>query len=108
MICTLCKRDLPETEFFPSFLRRKQHQCRKCCYEKYNKKAQKKYMDSIKKYPEKDFETFFGGYTITILNYSKKSEYRYTIKSTKSILLQTNDTEQFMAEVSKIISQCTQ
>ena len=107
MICTICKRDLPESEFYPSFIRRKQYQCRKCAYEKWGKKAQKKYTDSIKEYPDKEFENICGGYTITILNYSKTYENKYTIKSTKGTIFETNSPEQFLQEISRIISQCT-
>lgn len=107
MICTICKRDLPESDFYPSFIRRKQHQCRKCSYEKWGKKAQKKYTDSIKEYPDREFENICGGYVITILNYSKPSESRYAIKSTNGEIFTTNSSEKFMEEIKMIISRYT-
>ena len=66
--CTLCKKDLPETDFYPSFIKKHQYQCKKCSYDKYAKKSIKKYANSLKKIPEKEFDFFCGGYTIKIMS----------------------------------------
>lgn len=103
MKCTLCGKDLPENEFYPSLLKKKQHHCKKCFYEHYQKKAIKKYEESLKKFPELDFNRYCGGYEIKILNYAKNGEYKYIIKSTVSEFLQTNDKEKFINKIKNIL-----
>lgn len=100
--CTLCHKDLPESEFYPSALQRGQHQCKKCCYQAYGKRNTQKYVESIRQLPERNFDTFYGGYTISILNYAREGEYKYVIRSTDGKCFATNDSDAFMAEVGKI------
>lgn len=102
--CTLCGKDLPESEFSPSFLKRKQFQCKKCVYERYGKKAQKKYFDSLDELAEKVFDAYYGGYVIKILNFAKPNEFKYIITSTKGDSLYTNNKQEFIEYINRIIS----
>lgn len=102
--CTICHRELPESEFTPSFLKRGQHQCKKCVYEKYGKKAQEKYLKSISELPEKNFDEFYGGYVIKVLNFTRKGEFKYIINSTKGDTFQTNSKDDFLDKINKILT----
>lgn len=101
--CTLCHKDLPESAFYPSALKRHQHQCKKCSYDMYGKKHNQKYADNIKKLPEREFDVFYGGYTIKILNYVRGTECKYNIISTKGNTFSTNDGNDFIEKIKKIV-----
>lgn len=103
-VCSLCKKELPKSEFYPSNLKKRLYHCKKCIYEHYGKKAKKKYEDSIKKFDEKQFNNFYGGYTITILNYVRENEFKYIIKGTDGYFLQTNDSEEFKVKLNELVS----
>lgn len=101
--CSLCHKDLPESEFYPSTLRKGLRHCKKCCYERWGKKNVKKYTESIKELPEQDLNRYYGGIRISILNFTKKGEYKYHINSTEGFSLETNDKEEFIEHLLKII-----
>ena len=100
--CTLCHKDLPESEFYPSALQRGQHQCKKCCYQAYGKRNTQKYIESIRQLPERNFDTFYGGYTISILNYAREGEYKYVIRSTDGSVFQTTCKSDFLLKIDEI------
>lgn len=101
--CTQCHKELNESYFFPSFLKKHQYQCKKCHYEKWGKKANIKYAKSLKELPIKDLDRYCGGYKIFVLNYVKAHEYKYTIKSTKGEIFQTNNLSEFLEHFNLII-----
>lgn len=94
--CTLCHQDLPESDFYPSALKKGQYQCRKCTYEHYQKKSNKKYSESLKQLDEIDFDRFYGGFNIKVLNYPRPNEYKYVIMPTRGKTYVTNSLEDFM------------
>ena len=101
MICTVCHRDLPEGEFYPSSLKRGWHICKKC----HNKKTApsvKKYQASLKTLDDLDFNRFWGGFTIKVLNFARDGEYRYSAKSTDGSICQTNDKGEFVDYLKKV------
>ena len=102
--CTLCGKELPEGEFTPSFIKRGQHQCKKCVYERYGKKAQKKYFNSISELEDKEFDKFCGGYVIKVLNFVRNGEFKYIISSTTGDTFRTNDKGEFYEHISKILT----
>ena len=102
MICKICKRDLPRDAFYNSILNRNQHICKKC----HNKKTQEgreKYYNSMKKLHEKDFNRYFGGYTISILNFAQEGEYKFLIKDTTGETLLTSNKELFLQNLKKVV-----
>lgn len=101
--CTICHKELPDSEFYPSQLKKHNYQCKKCSYEKYGKKGIQKYFAEIKELPNKNFDSFCGGYIVAILNYVKKNEYKYTIKGTNGIMIQTNDVDYFRKKFDEVI-----
>ena len=101
MKCTICKRDLPEDSFYPSSIKHYQYQCRECI-----RKQNNAYQKEVRESAYKDFDRFYGGYVISILNYP--SPCRYTIKGTKGLLISTNDSNEFINKVKEIIEQYTE
>ncbi len=101
--CTLCNQELPECEFYPSDLKRGLHHCKKCRYKHWGKKSIKKYTESIKELPNFDFNRHLGGYTVSIINYVKPNEHRYTIKGTDGVLVKTNDVKTFKIKLNEIL-----
>lgn len=100
--CIHCKQELPESSFYPSSLERGWRICKKCQNQKQyisNKKyflQKRETTKQAEEQAEKDaFEKVFGGYTIIILNSSKKNEFRYAIKGTDGTFLQTNNPNVF-------------
>lgn len=112
--CTHCKKELPESDFYNSNLKRGWRCCKKCCNQiayKNNKtykirkkenKIRKKEKQEIAK--ERTFDGLFSGYNFIILNYVKKGEFKYIIKSTDGFFLQTNDLKAFKLKLSEILS----
>lgn len=103
--CTLCGQELPECEFYPSDLRKGLHHCKKCRYKRWGKNSTKKYNDSLKKLPEIDFNRHLGGYKVSIINYVRPSEYKYIIKGTNGLLIQTNDVQTFKTKLNEILDE---
>jgi hypothetical protein len=101
--CSLCHRELPDSEFYPSTLRKGLRHCKKCCYERWGKKNVKKYTESIKELPEQDLNRYYGGYSISIINFVRKGEYKYIIKGTDGVLVQTNDVQTFKTKLNEIL-----
>ena len=97
--CTLCHQDLPESDFYPSALKKSQYQCRKCIYEHYQKKSNKKYNESLKQLDEKDFDRYYGGIKINITNYPQEFE----ISQTSGEYFRTKNKEEFIEHLLKII-----
>ena len=74
--CKICKRKLPECEFYPCNLNHKRYICRDCCT-----KSRK---------IDENFNV--GGWKIIFLNYVKKGECRFQAKNTVDHrLYATND-----------------
>lgn len=102
-ICTICKKELADSQFYPSQLKKHNYQCKKCSYEKYNKKNIKKYVEELKNLPSTNFDKFYGGYTVVILNYTKPKEYKYVIKGTNGLMIQTNDVDYFRKKFEELV-----
>lgn len=85
--CHSCHRELPESAYSPSGLNRGYIFCRDCC-KKWNRESKKRYLakrKQIKNYKETmEFDSYFGGYTISMLYNPKKGESKYAIYSTKT------------------------
>lgn len=91
--CTICHRELPDTEFYPSLLKKYDYKCKKC-----HQKRCKDYNNSIKNFVEEDFNRYYGGFNIKILNFARPNEYKFIIESTKETArpFYTNDLKEFM------------
>ena len=100
--CSLCHKELPESEFYPSTLKKGLRHCKKCSYERWYKKNNKKYVDSVKKLEEEDVNRYYGGYTVSIINFVRKGEYKYIIKSTNGDIFQTNCKADFLLKINEI------
>lgn len=107
MICTKCRKDLPESAFYPSVLAKKGKQC-KTCWNKRSNENQRKKIIRDRQHAQEDedilFDTLFGGYVITIINHIKNGEYKYTIKTANKMLLQTNETPVFRKKMEEILT----
>jgi len=100
MICNHCKRDLPKSAFSPSRKKLPWHTCKEC----ENKKAKTYRINQIlDEECESKFDSFYGGYIVAILNYVKKNEYKYTIKGTNGLMIQTNDVDYFRKKFDEVI-----
>lgn len=98
-VCSLCKRELPDSEFYPTALKRYQYQCKECTHKRNNN-----YNAEIRDLPDKDFNRFYGGYVVAILNHVRKNEYKYTIKGTDGFMIQTNDIEYFRKKFDELVT----
>lgn len=98
MKCNYCKEELPESEFYPSLIKRGWCICHKCYY-KYNLKYTKKYNQSLKELSEKDFDRYYGGIKINITNYPQEFE----ISQTSGEYFRTKNKEEFIEHLLKII-----
>lgn len=97
-ICTICHRELPDSKFHKSDLKRYHYQCIKCSREKNNK-----YTAEVRDLPNEEFDRFYGGYTVAILNHVRPNEYKYTIKGTDGLMIQTNDIDYFRKKFEEVI-----
>lgn len=95
--CSICKRELPDSAFYPTYLKRYQYQCKEC-----QQKKNKKYQEEIKELDNNDFNRFYGGYIVAILNHIRPREYKYTIKGTNGYMVQTNDLDYFKKKLNEI------
>lgn len=100
MKCAHCKKDLDESEFSPSRLNGPSHVCKTC-----QAKMEEKYRNRriLQSEAEKDFDRYFGGYSIFILNTTFPKEHKYTIKDTKGNLFQTNNLDSFQEKLKEIL-----
>lgn len=98
--CTICHRELPEKSFYKKYLKHYKYQCMDCV-----RKQNREYQAEIKNQPQKDFDKYYGGYVITVLNYPKP--FRYSIKGTNGYFFYTNDDEEFLKELQTIIGSYT-
>lgn len=96
--CTICHKILPDSQFYKSNLKRYQYQCIKCCVEKCYK-----YNSECEKLAENDFNRYYGGYVISVINYVRPKEYKYTIKGTDGFIVQTNDVEYFKKKFDELV-----
>lgn len=101
MYCNHCKRDLPETAFSPSRRKLKYHTCKDC---ENAKSADYTRSQILNEENESNFDRLYGGYIVAILNHTRANEYKYTIKGTNGIMIQTNDIEYFRKKMDEIIS----
>lgn len=103
--CIHCDKEFPETEYYPSILRRHYHICKKC----YNKKvmqyvrAYQKRIRNKKKEPNINPDKYVGGINIRILNHTKKGEYKFNILSTDGISFQTNNKKELLKEITSLV-----
>lgn len=97
-VCSICKRELPDTEFYPKAIKRYQYQCKEC-----TQKKNKKYIKEIKELEDRDFDSIYGGYVVAILNHVRSKEYKYTIKGTNGYMIQTNDVDYFRKKMDEIV-----
>lgn len=98
MKCIKCQKELPESEFYPSLIKRGWRICKKC----HNKKVSpyiKKYSESLKDLEEKDFDRFYGGIKINITNYPQA----YEIAKTSGEYYFTRNKEEFIKKLLYIL-----
>lgn len=91
--CRVCKKDLPESDFYASSLKKNDHICRKC-HKEYSILKQKQYRCEEEAFKERDFQKkcqVVGGWKIIFLNYVKKGEYRFQAQNTDGRNYMTND-----------------
>ena len=104
--CGHCKRELPESEFYPSHLKRGQNTCKKCnnaWTNAYHKRYIKTLKEQENRIEEAEFNNLFGGYLVTILNSIRSGEYKYVIKNTDGYLLSTNNVQEFKTKLNEIL-----
>ena len=100
-VCRKCGQEKPVSEFIPDGRYRSGYQtyCRKCVNE-YHKMRRLGFCLTDKERKERqaiaDFEQKLGGFKVSILNYAKNGEYKYTVASTKGGFFQTNSKEEFI------------
>jgi len=103
--CRVCNKDLPECEYFPSSVKRKDHICKKC-HMKNSLLLQKKRRDREKVISEikfqKNFCDIFGGWKIFYLNYAKRGEYRFQAYNTDGRSYMTNDSIEIQCALEEI------
>jgi len=103
--CIRCGKSLPESEFYPSCLKRYCYLCKKCHY----KKTSKYIMAYQKRRKGQEIANinpndYIGGLSIRVLNYAKKNECKFSIESTDGISFKTSDKKEFMRELSLLIN----
>lgn len=98
-ICTICHKELPDSDFYPTSLKHSLYQCKKCANAKH-----KKYMREVKELEDKDFDRYYGGYVVAILNHARPKEYKYTIKGTNGYMIQTNDSDYFRKKFDEVVT----
>ena len=87
--CKICKRSLPEHEFYPSNLSNKRYICRDCCTKSRN--------------PNENYNV--GGWKIIILNHVKCNEYRFQAYNTVTgEFLKSNESEEIRRVMLKILT----
>lgn len=101
--CTLCGQELPDGAFYPSMLKKRDYECKKCMYERYGKKSIRKYQEGLKQLPAVDFERYNGGLKITVLNYVKPYENKFNIKATSGEYFGTDNKEQFLNKLNEYL-----
>ena len=96
--CNTCGRELPKSQFNKAPRNRDGLKCR--C-----KKCDSKYWKEYTGYFESDAQLneSVGGYKCYILNYAKKSEFKYNIVSTNGQVINTNDKNEFVDYIIKNI-----
>ena len=95
-LCSKCKKLKYESEFYKD---KRQTTglhcwCKDCKNENTYKNRKKLYKPKI---------DVLGGYKITILNYAKQGEFKYTIVSTEGGVFNSNDKNKFLSKLQGII-----
>lgn len=107
-VCSRCKRELPESEFYwDKFNNKFKAECKEChsaMKRHYYKKRQKKKIEN----PNcKDlFDYYCGGIVVNIPNYCKDGEYKYNIIHKNHSVYNTNNRQAFFQKLRKLIYQC--
>lgn len=100
MYCSHCKRELPDSAFSPSRKKLKYHTCKKC---ESTKAADYRIKQILTDENESKFDSIYGGYLVVILNHVRPNEYKYTIKGTNGLMIQTNDIDYFRKKMDETI-----
>jgi hypothetical protein len=100
MKCIKCRKELPESEFYQSDIKNHTHICKEC-----KKTVNKKWLENkvIKDECANNFNLFYGGYEIRILNFARENEYKFIIKGTDGYFTKTNDKEEFIKKLLDIL-----
>lgn len=97
--CPTCKQLKPEGDFYKNAYQKDglSIQCKSCS----NQQIYKSKIKSKNKLD--DFNIYLGGYKISILKYTKKGEFKYTIVSTRGGIFQSNNKDKFLAKIQEVI-----
>lgn len=96
--CTICKKDLPDSDFYQPDLKRYHYQCKGC-----SRKKNSQYKEEVRDLPNVDFNRVWGGYKILVFNYARETEFKYHIIGTDGYLIQTNDINLFKNALKEIL-----
>lgn len=118
--CSKCGKFKPETEFFNDKRQKSGLTCwcKACLNEKHKQyykrvlakrkpkpeKANKKNSYPVNNYTKPVYdERYLGGWNISILNYAKPGEFKFTIASTRGSVYQFNSNEKFLNKIKELI-----
>ena len=96
MRCTVCKKELPESDFYPSRLKNHQHICKKCFCAREKEYRSK---DILNDSDRERFERYYGGIKINIQNYPQTFE---IVKTTGEYFI-TRSKEEFIKKLLDIL-----
>ena len=96
MICSVCQKDLPESEFYQSRLKNHQHICKKCCCAREKEYRNKDILDDSDR---ERFDRYYGGIKINITNYPQAFE----IVKTSGEYYSTRSKEDFIKKLLDIL-----
>lgn len=93
-VCRMCGRELPISAFpkDKGYKSGRSNQCRDCYNKQHCEALERKERQALA-----DFEQKLGGFKVSILNYAKNGEYKYTVASTKGDFFQSNSKEEFIS-----------
>lgn len=105
-VCRTCGRELPISAFpkDKGYKSGRSNQCRDCYNKQHCEALERRKENGLcltdKERKERQaivgFEQKLGGFKVSILNYAKNGEYKYTVASTKGDFFQTNSKEEFI------------
>lgn len=97
---TYCRKCLSEYQKMRRLGKNEKKVCRTCGREALERRKENGFCLSEKERKERqaiaDFDRLLGGFKVSILNYAKNGEYKYTVASTKGGFFQTNSKEEFI------------
>ena len=96
MICSVCQKDLPESEFYQSHIKRHWYICKKCKSQKNKEQSLKNILTEDKL---NDFDRYYGGIKINITNYPQA----YEIVETSGEYYFTRSKEEFIKKLLDIL-----